>query len=64
MSYLIYDTAGQEVGSEDYYSTALAIAKTVNRARIVYQGVRGQSVLVYPLPSSEEAGHADETAYR
>jgi hypothetical protein len=64
MSFIAYDHTGKEIGRHPCYSPAEKMAKdSAGSATVLYEGIRGQCVIVWPLPPLTSAVTAEETPY-
>lgn len=50
MAFIVVDSYGVTQEQHSCYAPAEAAAKAIPGLRVMYEGVRGQSVLVWPLP--------------
>ena len=51
MTFLVVRSDGSTQNSHECYGPALDEAKLLSGLRVLYEGIRGQSVVVWPLPT-------------
>jgi hypothetical protein len=63
MPFVAVNGQGNEIGTHANYAPAEAQARNTPGGHVVYEGVRGQSVLVWPLPPLEAKHEAEPGSY-